>query len=117
MKDPFSYSARWNSIGLDCSYCVHFRGPASWPDIQGVSRCAKHDLPLAACHASDGYRESEWFCRDFESGGRVLASSLREFESVRQELLPDVLYRGYGRDKTLVEVKFDAIRSGSLPKP
>lgn len=26
IKDPFSYSARRDSLGLDCAYCVHVAG-------------------------------------------------------------------------------------------
>ena len=30
MKDPFSYSARWDSVGLDCAFCKHQK-EVEWP--------------------------------------------------------------------------------------
>ena len=65
LKDTFPYTARWDSVGLDCSYCVHFIGPTSWPDKNHVSHCALHDLPLTIELGEDGFKQWEWFCRDF----------------------------------------------------
>src|SRR6185312_8253291 len=40
VKDTFQYADRWDSVGLDCSDCQHFRGPENGPTLtesRGVS--------------------------------------------------------------------------------
>lgn len=106
MKDPFSYVARWSSIGLDCSNCEHFRGPDIWPDTQRVSKCTLHDLSLAVQLNDNGHKQGEWFCASFSNLGTANQSAVREFESVRPELRTTVLYGGYGKNNKLVEIEF-----------
>ena len=66
LKDTFAYTARWDSVGLDCSYCSHFVGPAEWPDKARESRCRFHRISLAVEIGRNGYKEWEWFCKNFE---------------------------------------------------
>ena len=65
IKDPFSYSARWDSVGLDCSNCKYFKGPENWPDINKTIYCSKHSISLEIELGSSLYKEWEWFCKDF----------------------------------------------------
>lgn len=113
IPDTFPHSARWDSVGLDCTYCLHFIGPDSWPDRQGASRCAFHDLPLAIELAPDGYKDGEWFCRDFTAGsdGRVSKAALAHLDRVRANLRPRVLYTFDGPRGNLREHDFEQVRT------
>ena len=97
IKDPFSYSARWDTIGLDCSNCVYFIGPESWPDENRISRCSLHKLSLAFELRADGYKQGEWFCKNFEDNGAV-KKAIIELDNIRDSLESQVLYGGYGRE-------------------
>ncbi len=105
IKDTFKYAARWDSVGLDCSDCQHFHGPEKWPDTSRVSRCAFHDVSLAIELRDSGYKNWEWFCREFADTGRAFPLSVAHFYKVREQLEPGVLYRFYGEDGYLVEHK------------
>lgn len=76
-----------------------------------MSRCA-FNLPLVISLRNDGYREFEWFCKSFSPQGKVHAAALQEFESIRNDLAPDVLYRGYSGDGSLVEIPFTSLVEG-----
>jgi len=105
IKDTFPYSARWDSVGLDCSDCQYFRGPEKWPDTNRVSRCEFHHVSLALELQENGYKLWEWFCRDF--AGEAFPAALAHFHLIREQLEPKVLYRFYGTDGFLVEHKME----------
>jgi len=111
IKDPFSYSARWDSIGLDCSNCVYFSGPDTWPDTKKVSLCSFHHLSLSFQLQSDGYKQGEWFCKEFKDNS-AYKSALNELESVRESLEAQVVYGGHGDDGFLQEMPFESIKKG-----
>lgn len=109
IKDPFSYSARWDSVGLDCSYCIHFVGPLTWPDRERTSHCGLHNVSLSIELAETGYKEGEWFCKDFANKGKENKKAIEELEKTRDSLLPKVLYGAYGKDGYLKEVPFEKL--------
>jgi hypothetical protein len=112
IPDTFPHSARWDSVGLDCAYCLHCVGPASWPDGRQESRCALHDLPLAIELGPNGYKDGEWFCRDFRAGSdsRVSRAAVAHLDRVRATLDPNVLYAFDGPRRYLREHDFDQVR-------
>ena len=128
IRDTFPYTARWDSVGLDCSLCCHFADPPSWPDLERVSRCALHDVSLAVELGVNGYKSGEWFCRDFEErdpskppgllarllGKRPRAhastAALHHLDEVRYSLQSEVLYGFYGEDGNLIEHPFTGLR-------
>jgi len=107
VKDTFKYEARFDSVGLDCSSCQHFRGPTAWPDTARVSRCALHGVSLALELAASGYKQGEWFCQAFANSGRAFPPAVAHLETIRQELEPAILYRFYGAEGYLVEHRMD----------
>lgn len=129
IKDTFSYTARWDSVGLDCADCTHFEGPQSWPDSERASRCSLHDLSLEIELGADGYKNGEWFCREFQDSGnrtrpsliarllglrgspRTSPAALRHLDENRDQLQSDMLYGFYGRDGNLKEFPFSELRS------
>ena len=114
VRDTFPHTARWDSVGLDCSYCRHFSGPPSWPDVAGASRCGLHQLPLAIELGPDGYKQGEWFCRDFVQGDskKASATAVRHLHLVRDDLAAEVLYGFSGTDGQLKEHSFGDLRKG-----
>ncbi|HEV2104449.1 MAG TPA: hypothetical protein VGU27_01880 [Candidatus Eisenbacteria bacterium] len=128
IRDTFPHTARWDSVGLDCSDCVHFAGPPSWPDVERMSRCTLHRLSLAVELGPNGYKEGEWFCRDFaaralqergllhrlfgRSGTHTRASpdAVRHLNGIKPELQPHVLYGFHGEDGNLKECPFAQLR-------
>lgn len=117
IKDPFSYSARWDSVGLDCSYCIHFIGPIAWPDIDRTSHCCLHKVSLAIELRENGFKEGEWFCKDFSDNGRANDKAVKQFEKTRDSLLPKVLYGAYGGNGFLKEVTFEKLMTGKSNTP
>jgi hypothetical protein len=111
IKDTFKYDARWDSVGLDCSFCRHFRGPSEWPDTDRVSRCELHGVSLAIELAGSGYKDLEWFCRDFADTGRAFPPAVAHLEMLRDELEPRILYRFYGNDGYLVEHRMEHLEA------
>ncbi|HYG37201.1 MAG TPA: hypothetical protein VD908_01220 [Cytophagales bacterium] len=109
MKDTFSYSARWDSIGLDCSHCKNFLGPSEWPDKDKVSQCLLHNLSLKIELGENGYKRGEWFCKDFDDLN-AFPMAVKEFELIRKELQDCVLYVG-NRNGELFEIKFDRLKN------
>jgi hypothetical protein len=109
MKDPFSYSARWDSIGLDCSNCKNFVGPEKWPDINRNSRCSFHKVSLEIELGDNCYKEGEWFCKNFENEN-AFPLAILELESVRAELMSKILYRAYGHAGQLIEHNIEELR-------
>lgn len=109
MTDPFSYSARWDSIGLDCSNCKNFIGPEKWPDLNKESRCLFHKVSLEIELGNNNYKEWEWFCKNFENEN-AFPRAVEELESVRTELNDYILYRGYGQNGKLLEYHIDELK-------
>ncbi|MES2490924.1 MAG: hypothetical protein V4607_14140 [Pseudomonadota bacterium] len=110
VRDPFSYTARFDSVGLDCAFCKHFNGPQKWPDTDKLSSCKKHGLTLTIELAANGYKEGEWFCRDFANNGRAFTKAVAELIPVQKELNPQILYRAHGKDGLLQEYPFEEVR-------
>jgi hypothetical protein len=98
VKDTFEYAARWDSVGLSCCFCQHFRGPEKWPDTSRVSRCELHHVSLAIQLRDSCYINYEWICRDFADTGRAFPPSVAHLQQIRERLEPGVLYRFYGTD-------------------
>ena len=112
IKDTFDYDARWDSVGLDCSFCRYFSGPDQWPDTAHVSRCELHRVSLAIELADTGYKNMEWFCREFTDTGRAYPPAVIHFQKIRQQLESGTLYRLYGEGGYLVEHRMRDWRSG-----
>ena len=108
VKDIFSYSSRWDSIGLNCAGCKYFQAPPQWPDIDKQSRCELHNISLAVQIGNNGYMEGEWFCSLFE--GRADERAYKEFLSLKPKLKKDILYGGYGNDGNLKEVDMNKLK-------
>ena len=104
VADPFDYSGRWGSVGLDCSNCQHFSGPARWPDAARELSCRLHNVSLAIELADSGYKEGEWFCREFANDGSALEAAQRSFGTLAASLAMGVLYRVNGPGTFLYEV-------------
>ncbi|MEL3906624.1 MAG: hypothetical protein P1P65_06315 [Treponema sp.] len=102
IKDIFSYSSRWDSIGLNCAGCKYFQAPPQWPDIDKQSRCELRNISLAVQIGNNGYMEGEWFCSLFE--GRADERAYKEFLSLKPKLKKDILYGDYGKDGNLKEI-------------
>ena len=104
--DPFSYEARWDSIGLDCSTCKYFKGPEKWPDTQKELRCLKHGISLDFELGDKCYKINEWFCKYYSvNNNGCFPAALVQLETIRQTLEENIIYSGrYG--KTLFEHKF-----------
>ncbi len=109
IKDTFSYSSRWDSVGLDCHNCQHFHGPEKWPDKDKVSFCKLHKVSLKIELAQDGYKEYEWFCKDFQNMGTADENALKHFEKIQGSLKSKILYRLYGKDGNLVEYDMEKL--------
>ena len=118
VKDTFAYSARWDSVGLDCSYCVHFGGPHRWPDKEQISKCHLYGISLAIELRGNGYKEWEWFCKGFENNTQLdtgaNASALEELDNIRPLLQEHILYRLYGEDGFLQEYPFENLQPNAL---
>jgi hypothetical protein len=115
IRDPFSYSGRWDSVGLDCSNCVHFKEPKLWPDSQKLSHCKLHKISLSIELGKNGYKEGEWFCKDFQSNGTANQKAVKEFQTVKDHLESRKLYRAYGGafngNAVLKEYNFNNLKS------
>ena len=105
VKDPFSYSARWDSIGLDCAFCKFFSGPKRWPDVKSEVFCNKHQVSLKYRLSVKKYLDGEWFCKHFDDVGRAFHKAEQEFESIRKNLDDSVIYGTYGDDGNLKEIQ------------
>ena len=103
IKDPFSYSARWDSVGLDCSTCIHFSEPPKWPDKSKSISCKLHKISLEIELGKNGYKEKEWFCKDFQDNGKSYEKAIKEFEAVKENLNTGILYNCYNGDDCLGE--------------
>lgn len=111
IKDPFSYSARWDSVELDCSSCVHFNGPEKWPDKNKTISCKLHNLSLKIELGDDCYKLWEWFCKNFSDNGKSFKKSVDEFKTIKEKLGTEILYRCYNDDGFLKEIAFQELRN------
>ena len=107
VKDPFSYSARWDSVGLNCSDCNHFSGPDKWPDVEKLSKCQLHKISLAIELRPEGYMNFEWFCKQFDNKS-AFPKAVEELASIVNILQDEILYRAYGNGN-LIEYKFSEL--------
>ncbi len=108
VKDTFSYTAKWESAGIDCSSCKFFAGPAEWPDKNNKSKCTKHNIPLVIELGEDKYKEGEWFCRDY-SDKDGFSNAVEHFHRIKHQLQPRTLYR-CNQGEYLIEYNFDDIQ-------
>ena len=92
MNDTFPHLGRWDTVGLDCSVCVHFSGPATWPDSARTSHCRHHGVSLEVELAENGYKEGEWFCSEYLDNGATVAAAAKHLAHVRPNLSPLILY-------------------------
>ncbi len=92
VEDPFSYRARWDSAGVDCSDCKHFEPPPDWPDRERVIRCGHHQVSLAFQLNPEGFKEGEWFCRYFLNRGSSWDVGVEELSRVQESLDPAKIY-------------------------
>jgi hypothetical protein len=98
---------------------LHFIGPKAWPDLTHWSRCALHDVLLEVELGADGYKEGEWFCRDFvaSADGRASKAAVIHLQEIRDHLRSDVLYGFYGSDGNLREYEFKELRPAEQELP
>ncbi|ODB95260.1 hypothetical protein A3197_18080 [Candidatus Thiodiazotropha endoloripes] len=108
MRDPFSYSARWDSVGLDCAFCKNQK-EVEWPNNERNYSCLLFGISLEVTIASNGFKEGEWFCSSFESNGEANAKAINEFNSIKSHLEPNILYGAYGEDGKLKEIPFNEL--------
>jgi hypothetical protein len=109
IKDPFSYSDRWDSVGLDCGCCVHQANGEHWPNTQRDYKCGLHNVSLRIELRESGYKEGEWFCKDFENNGNAHPKGVKELESIKPLLQVGVLYGCYAQNHFLKEVPFEKL--------
>ena len=105
MKDPFSYSARWDSVGIDCAFCKH-QSIVEWPNTEKKYKCKLHGISLATTLDLNGYKEGEWFCSKFENNGRAHKAGIKELDSIRKLLDPNTLYGAFGNEGRLKQIPF-----------
>ncbi len=91
-KDNFSYSARWESVGLTCSYCVHQKNGTEWPNKLRNFSCGLHKLSLSFQLRENGYLNGEWFCKDFADDGKSYPPGLQEFKELKTGLKEKTIY-------------------------
>jgi len=108
MKDPFSYSARWDSVGLDCAFCKYEK-EVEWPNKDRDYSCISHGIALVATIAEDGFKEGEWFCSSFENNGKANNKAINELNAMKIELEPNILYGAYGKNGNLKEIPFNEL--------
>ena len=121
VRDPFSYAARWDSVGLTCSSCSHFEPPPSWPDNEFIARCQKHGIRLVILYdpCGSGYLGGEYFCSEYEDGGGTFAKALEDLEEIRSDLADRTLYAAYNEKdqrRTLKEIPFSQLPNKLTPK-
>lgn len=108
MKDPFSYSARWDSVGLDCAFCKH-QQEVEWPSKNRDYACMLHGVSLAKTIAKNGFKEGEWFCSAFENNGGANDKAIKELNAIKEDLTPNILYGAYGENGNLKEIPFNEL--------
>lgn len=112
IRDPFSYSNRWDSVGLDCCNCKNFIPPAQWPDSKKTICCQLHKVSLEIELDKNGYKCWEWFCKDFDNIN-AFPKAIEEFESIKDLLASRILYRAYGQNDELIEFDMNLLKACS----
>ena len=118
IKDPFSYSARWDSAGIDCvccKYCNKKNIKEDWPTDD--LRCNYHSISLNIELHSKGFKKSgiegEWFCKDFQDRGiedkGAFPRAVEEFNSIKDELEEKILYEACEQEY-LCMIPFDELK-------
>ena len=109
MEEPFSYSDRWDSVGLSCGCCIHSKN-VDWPNRNKDYGCELHSISLAKILNRGGHVEGEWFCNSFQSNGKANPKAVKELSTIVKQLNDDVLYGAYGdpyaNNKELKEIPF-----------
>ena len=91
--DNFPRAGRWDSVGLGCHTCKHFRGPPEWPDTKAFSACLLHRRGLVVELATDGYMEGEWLCHDCLPTKRANTQAVQHLERTRDNIPVGLLFR------------------------
>ncbi len=104
--DTFRRKGRWDSVGLDCSNCKYFKNPQSWPDKNQSIACNFHNISLTLELNKSGYKESEWFCREFKNDGKALEDAVMHFEQIKLSLKDKILYSFIKEGEELKEIDF-----------
>lgn len=102
--DDFPRIGRWDSIGIDCSLCRNER-TSGWPNADRPYCCGRYGISLWVEIGPNGYKDGEWFCRDFDGNGRESESAVHHLRNVRHSLEPHVLY-GFVEGAVLREIPF-----------
>ena len=69
-----------------------------------------HQISLSIELDKIGFKKWEWFCKDFENKN-AFPRAVEEFLSIKDELKPRVLYRGYNQKiGRLLEFKFEDLQ-------
>jgi hypothetical protein len=99
VTDPFSYYGRFDSMDFDCSMCKYYSPPPQWPDMNKVSRCNYHNIPMDFQLGDNCYKLGSWFCKKFEPiNGSSKWRALAEFETIRNKLEETTIYSGANGD-------------------
>lgn len=109
ITDNFKREGRWDSVGLDCSYCSHFKPPLNWPDKNREIFCNFHKISLSVELGRDGYKLGEWFCRNFKDNGKALGGAMLQFDKIKKNLDENILYKFEKEGSNLSEIKIDSI--------
>ena len=116
VEDIFKYTARWDSVGLDCSYCI-YEANAVWPNIEQNYACQFHNCGLSVQLGQNGYKEGEWFCKCFakkeeswitkwfKNPRRPHPDAIMVFKQIKNQLNDQVLYK-CEKKKYLAEIPF-----------
>ena len=110
VKDSFSYSARWDSIGLSCCFCKYydFTIDTLTNNLKSI-RCNLHNISLDIELTEDGFLEGEWLCKNYEDIGKSFPDGVKEFSSIKDELEEKVLYKACAKEY-LEAVSFNELK-------
>jgi len=105
VKDEFSYSAKWDSVGLSCGFCKHQKNAEKWPNIERNYSCGLHGIPLRIELRESGYLKGGWFCKSFDDNGDAYPAAVSELNKFKDKLEEGILYAPV-RGPFLKEVSF-----------
>jgi hypothetical protein len=60
-----------------------------------------------------GYKEGEWFCKEFTNNEDASSKAIVELETIKEELQEGLLYGAYGEGRILKEYSFDSLERGN----
>ena len=113
MQDTFAHNFRWDQVGLDCSFCRD-QSHVDWPNDARDYHCTLHFISLAIQLGEGGYKQGEWFCKDFSDNGRANPAAVQHLIQIRAALKDRVLYRlSDSGNADLTEIPFDQLGSPS----